>query len=109
MANRFLFRRDTPSDWLAKNPILGPGEPGIELGTNRLKFGDGVLRWLELPYFVDDAEVRRLVQEAVAELGAGGDGSGSGVALMAHVNSLTPHPVYDDGPSLLLFYQNAKV
>lgn len=27
----------------------------------------------------------------------------------AHVNSGTPHPVYDNGPSLVLLYQNAKV
>lgn len=29
--------------------------------------------------------------------------------LSAHVNSETPHPVYDDGPSLALLYANAKV
>lgn len=29
--------------------------------------------------------------------------------LPQHVNSETPHPVYDDGPSLTLLYANAKV
>jgi hypothetical protein len=29
--------------------------------------------------------------------------------LNEHVNSETPHPVYDDGPSLALLYENAKV
>lgn len=29
--------------------------------------------------------------------------------LTEHVNSETPHPVYDDGPSLTLLYANAKV
>ena len=37
----------------------------------------------------------------------GPPGPVSGVA--AHIESETPHPVYDDGPSLLLLYQNAKV
>lgn len=30
-------------------------------------------------------------------------------ALLDHVNDETPHPVYDDGPSLFLLYENAKV
>lgn len=30
-------------------------------------------------------------------------------AVLDHVNSLTPHPVYDEGPSLFLLYENAKV
>jgi hypothetical protein len=29
--------------------------------------------------------------------------------LSEHVNSETPHPIYDDGPSLVLLYENAKV
>jgi hypothetical protein len=32
-----------------------------------------------------------------------------GPLLDAHINSPTPHPIYDDGPSFLLLYQNAKV
>lgn len=30
-------------------------------------------------------------------------------ALVAHVNSATPHPVYDDMPSLALIFQNGLV
>ncbi len=30
-------------------------------------------------------------------------------SLAAHVQSETPHPVYDDGPSLSLLYENLKV
>lgn len=29
--------------------------------------------------------------------------------LSSHVESQNPHPAYDDGPSFLLLYQNAKV
>lgn len=42
----------------------------------------------------------------------GEDGEGADYAdtlMIAHVHSETPHPVYDDGPSLLLIYENAKV
>lgn len=37
---------------------------------------------------------------------SGGDG---GLALINHVNDETPHPAYDDGPSLVALYENAKV
>lgn len=30
-------------------------------------------------------------------------------AVTAHISSTSPHPIYDDGPSFILLYQNAKV
>ena len=42
----------------------------------------------------------------VGLVGPPGDISGD---LAEHVDSPLPHPVYDDGPSLELLYQNAKV
>jgi hypothetical protein len=36
------------------------------------------------------------------------DGS-SDLAVAAHISDPEPHPVYDEGPSLLLLYENAKV
>ena len=47
---RFFNRRDMANDWSYKNPILGPGEIGFELDTNKFKIGDGCLAWNELPY-----------------------------------------------------------
>lgn len=42
--------------------------------------------------------------------GADGIGAQEAMAVIeGHINSPNPHPVYDDGPSLLLLYQNAKV
>lgn len=84
------LRRDTMLRWELKNPILAEGEPGVETNTGKLKMGDGVHTWLELPYFSPD------------------DGDLT-IALEQHIESETPHPVYDDGPSLSLLYQNAKV
>lgn len=89
------FRRDISSRWRDINPVLASGEPGLETDTGRFKIGNGVERWIDLAYsfesFIPD------------DLSAVYD------ALSAHRNSLTPHPVYDDGPSLTLLYQNAKV
>lgn len=39
----------------------------------------------------------------------GGGGGLDPAALQAHISSPNPHPIYDDGPSLALLYQNAKV
>ena len=47
---RILFRRGTAAEWTAANPVLDPGEPGIETDTNSLKIGNGVDDWLTLPY-----------------------------------------------------------
>jgi hypothetical protein len=41
---------------------------------------------------------------------AGEPGSpGDAEAVAAHIADPTPHAVYDEGPSLLLLYENAKV
>jgi hypothetical protein len=80
------LKRGLSTAWTASNPILSAGEPGMEVDTGQMKVGDGSTPWNSLPYT--------------------GEG---GIALDGHVNSLLPHPVYDDGPSLTLLYANAKV
>lgn len=63
MAVSFRPRRGTLFDWEAKNPRLGEGEWGYEIGTGRYKVGDGVRRWKELPYFVSEDRLRLLIAE----------------------------------------------
>lgn len=90
------LRRDLEAEWRRVNPVLENGEPGYETDTGLFKIGDGETRWLELKYFTPGDRIP--------------DSTGvDEVSLLAHINSLSPHPVYDDGPSLLLLYQNAKV
>lgn len=89
---RFEFWGETASVWTQENPVLRRNEPGREEDTGKVKFGDGVTHWNDLPYF------------------AGGSGGGpSDEELLEHINSLTPHPAYDDAPSFELLYENAKV
>lgn len=88
MAITFKLRRGYAAEWTAKNPTLQAGEPGFEIDTRKLKVGNGVLAWNSLPY--------------IGGAGGGGD-------VIEHIDSETPHPVYDDGPSLFLLYENAKV
>lgn len=41
MAVRIQIRRDTASNWFNANPLLLPGEIGIEVDTNKFKIGTG--------------------------------------------------------------------
>lgn len=43
-------RNDTSSNWTLNNPTLENGEYGVETDTHRVKRGDGVTVWDELPY-----------------------------------------------------------
>ena len=53
----FRLKRGTATRWIEVNPVLDPGEPGFEIDTNRLKIGDGVTAWKDLPYFIGKSEV----------------------------------------------------
>lgn len=89
VARTIKLRRDDSFRWWKVNPVLFEGEPGFERDTGKLKLGDGNTAWRDLPYV--------------------GDGVSIPMDLTEHINDPAPHPVYDDGPSLYLIYQNAKV
>lgn len=59
---RFKPKSDTLKNWQTKNPVLLSGEPGVVIGlkeagdglvneTERIKFGDGVTPWNDLPWW----------------------------------------------------------
>ncbi len=57
----FRPRRSTTAEWEQYNPILLEGEMGIEVpetgvgtGIVKIKFGDGVRHWKDLPYGLDN-------------------------------------------------------
>lgn len=50
MAALIKIRRDTAANWATNNPILGLGEPGLELDTRKVKYGDGASNWNTLQY-----------------------------------------------------------
>ena len=65
------FRRDTAADWTTRNPLLSEGEPGLELDTGMIKYGDGVRRWNSLPYDstqLTPAEIDIIVDQVEQEL-----------------------------------------
>ena len=54
----FKLKRGTAARWAEVNPILEQGEPGFVYDSNRLKIGDGVTPWNDLPYIEGKAEVQ---------------------------------------------------
>jgi len=49
---RIAIWDDTPANWASTNPILLKSEIGIERGTTvKMKIGDGVTTWNNLPYY----------------------------------------------------------
>jgi hypothetical protein len=53
----FKLKRGTAARWAEVNPILEQGEPGFVYDSNRLKIGDGITPWNDLPYIEGKTEV----------------------------------------------------
>lgn len=52
---RFQLRGDTAENWANKNPKLLKNEPGYDMTNNRLKLGNGIDSWNDLPYLKTDS------------------------------------------------------
>lgn len=50
------FKRGTASAFKKKNPILAYGEPAFEKDTNKMKVGNGVTQYNDLPYIGDHSK-----------------------------------------------------
>lgn len=59
-------RRATKSQWSLIDPVLAAGEIGLEIGTNKLKIGNGLSVWSKLSYVVDETKWASLVAAAIA-------------------------------------------
>jgi hypothetical protein len=53
MATKIQIRRDTAANWEATNPVLSQGEPGHEIDTGKVKYGNGTSDWKTLAYSGD--------------------------------------------------------
>lgn len=65
----FRFQRGSSNRWEELNPILGSGEPGVEVDTGLFKIGDGSTYWNDLEYFLTEPYVSGLVEVIIAESG----------------------------------------
>ena len=50
----FQIRRGTAAVWKKNNPILARGEPSFVIDEYRLKIGDGITAWNDLPYIGEE-------------------------------------------------------
>ena len=86
------FKRGAAATWVRLNPVLGSGEPGFETDTGKLKIGDGVSRWIDLPYqnetANDDFVTHKELQEALVEINL--DNYASQEELNTLYNSIVP-------------------
>lgn len=57
MATKIQLRRDTAANWETSNPVLSQGEQGLALDNNRIKIGDGLKAWNDLPYQGDALKI----------------------------------------------------
>lgn len=59
-----IITRDTHENWFMKNPILELDEIGYDTTHNRIKIGNGIYHWNDLPFMdksYDDSEIRALI------------------------------------------------
>lgn len=61
----FRLKRGQSTSWTNQNIVLAAGEPGVELDTHRMKVGDGITPWKDLPYTgLSKSEVESLIAES---------------------------------------------
>ena len=51
------FKRGTAARWAELNLVLEAGQPGFVTDENRLKIGDGLTAWNDLPYVGESSVV----------------------------------------------------
>ena len=51
------FKRGTAARWAELNLVLEAGQPGFVTDENRLKIGDGIAAWNDLPYVGESSVV----------------------------------------------------
>jgi hypothetical protein len=109
----FRFQRGSANRWEELNPVLGPGEPGVEVDTGFFKMGDGVTPWNELEHFLTESSVTGIVEVIIAE--TGGLSSDPRVGDLGDLTTEADETIVEainelnmEDVSLVLLYENAK-
>lgn len=65
---RYQLRRGTAAEWAERNPILRGGEQGLETDSLKVKYGDGISAWSDLPYPDANSGVPQYLIDTIASL-----------------------------------------
>ena len=76
MSIKIQLRRDSSSNWVTHNPVLGDGEIGLDETNNYFKIGDGSSAWTALSNFTQSVES---VQDIIGAMITGNTESGIAV------------------------------
>ena len=94
---RIQLRRGSTVLWTSANPVLAPGEMGIDLTTFESRIGDGVTNWLDLPRATDAAT--NAAQTAADRVQTGLDRVATGQdALLSQAWAESPTPPDPENP-----------
>ena len=84
LRTQILLRNDTAARWSQFNPVLGKGEIGYENDTNKIKIGNNVDNWNDLPYFGGEVVVDgKTIVLKDGKLSLNTEGAGSGYTLVS--------------------------
>jgi hypothetical protein len=83
------LRDDLAANWTSVNPILGPGEVGLESDTGYSKVGNGTAAWASLPYTLP-SPLLAVADSASAPTGVLSTPAGSGSATVIPTIPLFP-------------------
>lgn len=64
-----MLRNDIAANWVTYDPVLSKGEIGIEIDTNKFKFGNGREKWSELPYAANIAAIIEVAAPTASDTG----------------------------------------
>ena len=68
MATKLQIRNDSSENWLEVNPILDMAEIGYETTTNKIKVGDGMTAWKELPYLKGESYNDTAIKQEISSI-----------------------------------------
>ena len=73
MATTIQLKRGSALAWSKLNPVLAVGEPGFEKDTGRLKIGNGLDTWNNLPYQDERGNLEIYSADTVEDFPRNGD------------------------------------
>jgi hypothetical protein len=105
MSVQIKIRRSTSTQWASSTRVLAQGELGLDTTLNKLKVGNGVLTWANLPFLQADLDVAELSQDAVAQAFTNGTHSNITVTYDDATNKIS----LATGPDVVTTDQDGKI